>query len=193
MKWNVLICCSKSNPNFRNITWRVAENMILHEIFRVVSRFPRYISCYIAENQLPLGQCCPGHLIAEHSLRNRFNTKNIFYLYFLIWILKLLRSLTPWWEAHCEVWLRGGMHTAEFCWEIWWPWLCGVMHTAELDFAVGCPPWSQIDSKLSVFRVFVLALLTSFYRKTFEEKKISWTICDFCDNFILISVGITEK
>ena len=28
--------------------------MILHEIFRVVSRFPGYISCYIAENQLPV-------------------------------------------------------------------------------------------------------------------------------------------
>ena len=31
--------------------------MKLHEIFRVVSRFPRYISCYIAEQLLPLGQC----------------------------------------------------------------------------------------------------------------------------------------
>ena len=31
--------------------------MILHEIFRVVSRFPRYISCYIAENLFSLGQC----------------------------------------------------------------------------------------------------------------------------------------
>ena len=29
--------------------------MILHDIFRVVSRFPRYISCYIAESQLLLG------------------------------------------------------------------------------------------------------------------------------------------
>ena len=28
-----------------------------HEIFPVVSRFPRYISCYIAESRLPLGQC----------------------------------------------------------------------------------------------------------------------------------------
>ena len=32
-------------------------NMILHGIFRVVSRFSLYFSCYIAENQLPLGQC----------------------------------------------------------------------------------------------------------------------------------------
>ena len=31
--------------------------MILQEIFCVVSRFPQYISCYIAENRLPLGQC----------------------------------------------------------------------------------------------------------------------------------------
>ena len=31
--------------------------MILHEIFHVISRFPRYISCYIAESRLPLGQC----------------------------------------------------------------------------------------------------------------------------------------
>ena len=30
---------------------------IRHEIFRVVSRFPRNISCYISESRLPLGQC----------------------------------------------------------------------------------------------------------------------------------------
>ena len=30
---------------------------MLHEITRVVSRFPLYISCHIAENRLPLGQC----------------------------------------------------------------------------------------------------------------------------------------
>ena len=41
----------------RCITWNVEENLILHEIFRVVSRFPRHIVCYIAESQLPLGQC----------------------------------------------------------------------------------------------------------------------------------------
>ena len=51
------IHCPKSNPNFRDITWNVEENEILHEIFRVVSRFPCYISCSIAENRLPLGQC----------------------------------------------------------------------------------------------------------------------------------------
>ena len=43
--------------NFRDITWNVEENVELHEIFRVVSRFPRYISCFIAERRLPLGQC----------------------------------------------------------------------------------------------------------------------------------------
>ena len=30
--------------------------MILPEIFRLVSGFPRYSSCYIAESRLPLGQ-----------------------------------------------------------------------------------------------------------------------------------------
>ena len=38
------------NPNFRDITRNVEENEIPHEIFRVVSRVPRYISCYIAES-----------------------------------------------------------------------------------------------------------------------------------------------
>ena len=49
--------CPKSNPNVRVITWNVVKNMILHELFCVVSRLPRYISCYIAENRFPLGQC----------------------------------------------------------------------------------------------------------------------------------------
>ena len=31
--------------------------MILHDLFHVVSRCPRYILCYIAENWFPLGQC----------------------------------------------------------------------------------------------------------------------------------------
>ena len=31
--------------------------MIQHEIFSVVSRFPRYILCYKAESRFPLGQC----------------------------------------------------------------------------------------------------------------------------------------
>ena len=31
------IHCPKSNPNFRDISLNVVENMILHEIFRVVS------------------------------------------------------------------------------------------------------------------------------------------------------------
>ena len=32
--------CPKSNKNFRDITGNVVEIMILHEIFRVVTRFP---------------------------------------------------------------------------------------------------------------------------------------------------------
>ena len=53
----VVVHCPKSKTNFRDITRNVEENEILHEIFRVVSRFPRNISCYILENRLPLGQC----------------------------------------------------------------------------------------------------------------------------------------
>ena len=62
------------------------------------------------------------------------------------------------------------------------------MHTAELDSAVGSTPQdsavgftlrSQADSKMSVFRVFVLATSLDFiFLKTFEVKKIPWTICD---------------
>ena len=48
--------CPKSNPHFHNITWKVEENEILHEIFRIVSRFPRYISCSIVENLFPFTQ-----------------------------------------------------------------------------------------------------------------------------------------
>ena len=48
---------SKNNQNFRDIKLNVEENEILHEMFLVVSCFPPYISCYIAENQFPLGQC----------------------------------------------------------------------------------------------------------------------------------------
>ena len=51
------IHCPRSNQNFRDITRNVEESEILHEIFRVVSRFPCYISFYIVENRLPLEQC----------------------------------------------------------------------------------------------------------------------------------------
>ena len=47
------IHCPKSSPNFRIKTQNVEENNILHDIFRMVSHFPRYIS----ETRLPLGQC----------------------------------------------------------------------------------------------------------------------------------------
>ena len=57
------IHCPKSNTNFRDITWNwnVEENEILHEIFRVISRFPCYISCYIAKSRLPLRQRTVRH------------------------------------------------------------------------------------------------------------------------------------
>ena len=40
-----------------NMNCRGKHDTVQHELFRVVSRFPRYISCYIAESRLPLGQC----------------------------------------------------------------------------------------------------------------------------------------
>ena len=46
---STVLQCPKSNPNFRDIARNVEENEILHEIFRVVSRFPRYISCYFSK------------------------------------------------------------------------------------------------------------------------------------------------
>ena len=35
-----MLHCPKSNSNFRDITWNVMEDLILQEIFRVLSRFP---------------------------------------------------------------------------------------------------------------------------------------------------------
>ena len=40
--------------------------MIQHEIFRVESRIPHYISCYIAESRFPLGQCRPLFFLAVY-------------------------------------------------------------------------------------------------------------------------------
>ena len=37
-----------------------------HELFSVVSRFPRYISCYITESRLSLGQCTTGANATEY-------------------------------------------------------------------------------------------------------------------------------
>ena len=48
--------CPKSYPNSHGITWNVVDNMIQHEIFRDLSRFPCYISWYIAEIWFLLGQ-----------------------------------------------------------------------------------------------------------------------------------------
>ena len=45
----------------------------VHEIFQEVSGFPRYISCDIAENGLPLGQCigqyCASTVTSLSTLR----------------------------------------------------------------------------------------------------------------------------
>ena len=47
--------------------------MILHELFRVVSRFPRYISCYIVESQLPFGQCVTWKNMLEEMEKRKEN------------------------------------------------------------------------------------------------------------------------
>ena len=54
---NYCIHGPKSDQNFRDITWNLVENITLYEIFRVVSRFPPYILCCIAENRFSLVQC----------------------------------------------------------------------------------------------------------------------------------------
>ena len=52
--------------------------MILHELFRVVSCFPHYISCYIAENGFPLGQCTL-YSIVHRLCVTRFSTSSFFH------------------------------------------------------------------------------------------------------------------
>ena len=62
--------CPKSNPKFRDISRNGEENETLNEVFHVVSRFPCYISCYIAENRLPLGQCTVSIPLVLKFFRN---------------------------------------------------------------------------------------------------------------------------
>ena len=47
------------------------ENSACCEIFRIVSRLPCYISCYIAKNRFPLGQCalCNRYLVNSRPLK----------------------------------------------------------------------------------------------------------------------------
>ena len=113
--------------------------------------------------------------------------------------MMLLRSSTPWWEAHSGAQLCSVMHTAEFFEKfgavdsaVWYTprsqapqWdahrgasLRGGMHTTELDCQV---------HQISVFLVFScsLLLLTTFYKKTSEVKKIPQTICDLQYNFYI--------
>ena len=78
-----VVHCQKSNPNFRDITLNVEGNMILNEIFRVVLRFPRYISCYIAESRFPLGQCnkFANHMVCFNTMQKKkicFQLLNLF-------------------------------------------------------------------------------------------------------------------
>ena len=81
----MVVHCPKINPIFRDITCNEEENVILHEIFRVVSRFPCYISCYFAENQFPFGQCTLYNII-QHCTYNS-TTFTIIMLDFMFTIL----------------------------------------------------------------------------------------------------------
>ena len=47
--------------------------MILHEIFHNVTRFRRYISCYIAESRFPLGQRVNSNLAQLNGKRINLN------------------------------------------------------------------------------------------------------------------------
>ena len=49
---------------------------MLQEIFRVISRFPRYILCYISENQLPLDSATLFTPAAILLLRHAFKRIN---------------------------------------------------------------------------------------------------------------------
>ena len=50
----------EKQSKFPRYNMKCSGKLILREIFRVVSRFPHYISLYIAESRLPLGQCAVG-------------------------------------------------------------------------------------------------------------------------------------
>ena len=58
--------------------------MILHEIFRGVSRFPRYISYYIAENGFSLGQCTPVPTPTPCRIQSR-KSQDIVSLKYIFW------------------------------------------------------------------------------------------------------------
>ena len=75
-QWTVPLNCPKSNPNFRDKTLNAEENEILYEIFGVVSRFPHYISYYIAEYRLPWRQR-KFRFIPLSSLKRQYHVKRV--------------------------------------------------------------------------------------------------------------------
>ena len=110
------IHCYKSNNNFRDITWNVEKkNVILHEIFREVSRFPSYISCNIAESQLPLGQCIlhvgdiqeMGEVshTTETLVASHYGYLIIYYYRVWLWLLQTVL----WIQIHW-IWIRIRIH-----------------------------------------------------------------------------------
>ena len=73
------MCIPKIYPNIRDITWNVEENEILHELFREVSRFSRYLFCHFAWNRLPLGQCTLRRDLNGISRTSSWDFKFTFY------------------------------------------------------------------------------------------------------------------
>ena len=62
---NGLAALLEKQSKFQRYYIKVEENLIQIETFRVVSRFPRYISCYVAESRFPLGQCTTNKAIIQ--------------------------------------------------------------------------------------------------------------------------------
>ena len=70
---------------------------MLHEIFRSVTRFPRFISLYISENQLPLGQC--GRTWRSITLSPNVNANFLFSLNQFISLSLLYLLLIIIWQS----------------------------------------------------------------------------------------------
>ena len=121
--------CPKSNPNFRDILWNVVENMILHELLRIVPRFPCYISCYIAGNRFSLGQCrenCDPSLNAIFTTHNRIIAKNC------------TDQAQKWPQEKRRFYKRQGVgYLAEMWWTLCWAWLSPP--TQRAAFHSSCP------------------------------------------------------
>ena len=104
----ISVHCPKSKPNFTRYNMKCSgkHDTTVHELFRVVSRCPRYISCYIAENGFPSGQC------TICILSKNINTKslNIFVVDQKVWRNSSFRFWFPKRLGHLQY-----KHTLPYC------------------------------------------------------------------------------